>query len=254
MPATLLHELTGEIERVETPFNTVVARQRGQWVDLDVEGATFASWHPRYRLTGYSWDGISAAVALLPRPARSVLLLGLGGGTCLHQLRAFLPDARLVSVEIDPEIVALARRHMALDAVDVEVHIEDADAYLRRGRERFDAVLDDLYLTGPEDVVRAGVPAGERLELLRRRTQPAGLVAANLIVDEGHEAIRRQARRAFRESFDEVRVVRPPRGLNEILVGGRRLGDRQSVRRLSPAFPEEHDRKLWERISVRALR
>ncbi len=259
MPLPLMHEKADEIERVETPFNTVIARRRGPWIDLDVEGATFASWHPTRLLTGYSWDGLSAAAMLLGQPS-SVLLLGLGGGTCLHQLRALAPSARLVAIEIDPDVVGLARRHMKLDELDVEVHIVDADAFLASTGDRFDAVLDDLYLTGADDVVRERVPDGERLETLIARTVPGGLIAVNLIDDKGHKTVRRRARKAFREAFEDTKVVRPPRGLNEILVGRapggdaeRALATRHDLQPLRDRFGEDRDKGLWDRIAVKKL-
>ncbi|MFZ9889747.1 MAG: hypothetical protein ACO3JL_19805, partial [Myxococcota bacterium] len=83
--ARTMPRLRKEIERVSSPFNQLVARQVGERIDLDVEGATFATWHPRHLLTGYSWDALCAASLLRPAgPPRRVLLLGLGGGTVLR--------------------------------------------------------------------------------------------------------------------------------------------------------------------------
>ena len=94
-----------ELESITTPFNSVAARKIGERVDLEVEGATFATWHPKLVMTGYSWDALAVAALLRgDGPPTSILTLGLGGGTVTRQLRMLLPDVRLVGVEIDGAI------------------------------------------------------------------------------------------------------------------------------------------------------
>lgn len=265
MPATPspLSDATLRTSREATPvtsmttaFNTVAVRRTGERVDLEVEGATFATWHPKHCFTGYSWDALSAAALLRPAgPPASVLLLGLGGGTVTRQLRALLPDVRLVGVEIDAGVIELARTYMELDPQKVEVHVEDAYAFLERTRERFDVVLDDLFLTGPNDVVRSRVPQGETLALLRDRVAPGGLFVANLITDAGeHKSVRVASRKAFGDSFPVSRVVVPPRGLNEILVGGDDVLPRSALAAWGPKLADPYDRTRLSEIDVRLLK
>jgi precorrin-6B methylase 2 len=245
-----------DLETVTTPFNTVRVRRTGERVDLEVEGATFATWHPRHLLTGYSWDALTCGSLLRSDgPPASVLVLGLGGGTVTRQLRAALPTARLVGVEIDAGVVDLARRYMELDAQAVDVRVEDAYRFLAETSERFDAIVDDLFLTGPTDVVRSRVPAGETLDLLTSRLRDGGVLVANVITDLGeHRVVRQATRTAFLGRFAEVRVVAPPRGLNEIVVGGDRVLPRSSLDAWVPRFPDRHDRLRLAEVKVRLLR
>lgn len=252
--ARTMPRLREEIERVSTPYNEIIARRIGERVDLDVEGATFATWHPRHLLTGYSWDALTAACLLRDAgPPRSVLLLGLGGGTMLRQLRALVPEARAVAVEIDAGVVELARKYMELDTLGAEVVIDDAYAFIERCRERFDVVIDDLFLTGPDDVERAGVPEGYVLERMCALLEPGGVFAANLITDHGHRKVRRAARQAFLERFGIVRSVKPPRGLNEVLVGAEALAAPRDVRAYAERFREPRDRERWEQLRFERL-
>lgn len=247
--------LREEIERVSTPFNEIVARRVGERVDLDVEGATFATWHPRHLLTGYSWDALTAACLCHDDgPPASVLLLGLGGGTMLRQLRALVPDLRAVAVEIDPMVVELARNHMELDAIGAEVVIDDAYAFIEGCTERFDVVIDDLFLTGPHDVERSAVPEGHVLERMTALLTQGGVFAANLITDGGHRKVRRAAREAFLERFSTVRSVKPPRGLNEVLVGADSLAAPKLLREYADAFDEPTDKERWLQLSYSGLK
>lgn len=245
-----------ELESITTAYNTVAVRQAGERVDLEVEGATFATWHPRQLMTGFSWDALACGALLHGGgPPTSILVLGLGGGTVTRQLRALLPEARLVGVEIDAGIVDLARRYMHLDEQRVEAHIEDAYEYLARTTEKFDAILDDLFLTGPTDVVRTRVPDGSTLQLLRGRLAPGGVLVANLITDLGeHRSVRLAARRAFLGAFPSVRLVVPPRGLNEILVGGEDTRPRSVLDAYVGRFAEPHDQRRLREIVVKPLR
>ena len=246
---------TVEIETRVTPFNRVTANGVGERIDLDVEGATFATWHPERLFTGYSWDALAAGCLLGPAPPRSVLVLGLGGGTVTRQLRALLPQARLTGVEIDAGVIQLARRHMDLDAQGVSIHVGDAYRFLADSGDRFDAIIDDLFLTGPGDVVRSRVPAGETLALLRSRLAPEGVLVANFITDTGaHKLVRKSARAAFLDGFPSVRLVRPPRGLNEILVGGEATRPGSALDGHGALLSASYDRKRFREISVRLLR
>jgi spermidine synthase len=105
--------------------------------DFRVAGAVHAFHHRRRFLTGLVWDMLAAAALLGTREQpRSVLMLGLAGGTSLRILRHLLPACRFTAVEIDRDIVRLARRHMDLDATGVEIVVGDAYAWLRTNRRR----------------------------------------------------------------------------------------------------------------------
>jgi spermidine synthase len=248
-------ERTVELETVRTPFNLVRARRVGERVDLDVEGATFATWHPTQVMSGYSWDALSCAALLAPKPPRSVLLLGLGGGTVTRQLRTFLPQARLVGVEIDAGVVGLARKYMGLDQQGVEAHVTDAYEFLAGTDERFDVILDDLFLCGPTDVVRTRVPQGETLALFREHLTEDGVLCANLITDTGdHAPVRAASRKAFVDAFEQVRIVTPPRGLNEVLVGGAKTKPKSALAPYAATLTNAFDRARLREVGVTLAR
>ena len=149
---------------------------------LRIDGSFASTWQPGRETTGSVWDGIAAGLlALPPARRRSVLLLGLGGGSAARVVRAIAPRARIVGVEIDPAVVRLARRWFELDALGVEVVIGDAARFLARTRARFDAVLEDVF-TG--EARRLAKPPGFPLPALahvRRALRPGGVVVCNTL-------------------------------------------------------------------------
>jgi len=151
------------------------------------------------------WDAIAApALAIEGRRAPRVLLLGYGGGSAARIVRALHPQARIVGVEVDPDVVAAAREHFDVDALGVELHTGDARAFLRRAHvrarrraaERYDLILEDVFV-GRGDLVRKPDwiphPAHDQARACLR---PGGVLVANTIDEAGR--IQAALRTAFR--------------------------------------------------------
>lgn len=224
-------------------------------VEFRVAGAVHAFHHRRRFLTGLVWDMLAAAALLGKRhEPRSLLMLGLAGGTTLRILRHLLPACRFTAVDIDGEIVRLARRHMALDRIGVDVIVGDAYEWLRTNRRTFDVVIDDIYLAGRTDVFRPQAMDGRLLQNLRRCVAPGGVLAVNLVTGAGHRGTQSATRRILRQAFADVRSVTSPAAMNEVLVAGDGVATVRRLRERKDAFPEASDRAHWKKISVRRIR
>jgi spermidine synthase len=178
-------------------------------------------------------------------------MLGLAGGTTLRVLRHLLPGIELTAVEIDPHIVALAREHMRLDELELDVHIGDAYEWLRHSRRQFDVVIDDVYGVTPDDVVRPGFYDASISDAIVARVSPGGLFIANLVTGRGHRRLQSAFRAFFRATFPCVRSVTTPAGANEALVGGAGVLSGRSLGSWRGRLASDRDRSLWQRIRVR---
>ena len=222
--------------------------------EFRVAGAVHAFHHRRRFLTGLVWDMLAAAALLGTRvEPRSVLMLGLAGGTSLRTLRHLLPACRFTAIDIDGEIVRLARRHMALDATGVEVVIGDAYQWLRKNRRTFDVVIDDIYLAGRADVFRPQAMDRRLLDSLHRCVAPGGVLAVNLVTGHGHRTVQSATRHILREAFADVRTVTSPRAMNEVLVAGQAVATARRLRKWDAAFAEASDRAYWRKVAVRRI-
>jgi len=217
--------------RAKKTRSRVQVRRTRRGLELRVDG-TLASARPSGAGgAGPVWDALAlSALALPPERRRSVLIVGLGGGSVARVIRGLAPHARIVGVEIDREVVAAARAHLGLDALGVEVILGDALSVLRRERRRFDLVIEDAFV-GPTRTIRKpeGFPE-PLLALAWQRLTPGGVVACNTI----HEgpAIAAALRR-YAPSLLAIHV----RGFwNRILVGGAQL-DAAALRRAAAAAP-----------------
>jgi len=213
------------------------------------------AFHHRHRfLTGLVWDMMAAAALLGKREEpRSLLMLGLAGGTSLRTLRHLLPQCRFTAIDIDGEIVRLARRHMALDALGAEVIIGDAYEWLRKNHRTFDVVVDDIYLAGRTDVFRPQSMDRRLLDTLRRCVAPGGVLAVNLVTGRGHRTTQSATRRLLREHFPEVLSVTSPEALNEVLVAGDYVATARRLGKWTASFSEPRDRAYWRKIAVRRI-
>lgn len=172
------------------PISRIEVRESVRGRELCVDG-TFASlWRPGRATTGSVWDALAAPLLSLPHGrCGSVLLLGLGGGSAARLARALLPDARIVGVERDPQVIKAAREHFELDALGLEVVLADARSYLVRGKEKFDAVLEDVFVGSGRKVCKPDWLPEPGLALAARRLRPGGVLATNSL-DEAPRAVR----------------------------------------------------------------
>jgi spermidine synthase len=128
-------------------------------------------------------------VELVPwlRPgAQSALLIGLGGG--LHARALELYGIAVIAVEIEPEVVRIARERFG---VTCEVAIGDGRDFLERDARRFDAVILDAFAGAdlPEHLFTR-----EAFAAIASRLGPGGILAVHLMGSPEHPAIRAVAR------------------------------------------------------------
>jgi spermidine synthase len=128
------------------------------------------------------------AFVLAREPVRRVLILGGGEGATLREVLRFPEVERCVMVDIDPELVALCRRHLpewsagAFDDPRAELRFEDARQLLERTAsrgERYDLIVGDLpeaEIGGPLEALYSA----SAFELIRRCLSPSGIYAGQV--------------------------------------------------------------------------
>lgn len=238
-------------EVVHTHHQTLEIWKSTLATEFRVQGAVHAAYHQRRFLTGLAWDMIAASVLLgKNHPPRSVLMLGLAGGTAFRIVRQLLPDCQLTAIDIDPEIVELARRHMDLDALGIEVIFGDAYAWLATNRRSFDVVIDDIYLAGKTDVFRPRAWDDGLLAHLQQAVAPGGLLAVNLVTGEGHRTMQSFTRRVLRGAFPVVRKIQSIQAMNEVLVAGDFVATGRRLLPYENSFSDWRDREFWRRLQV----
>lgn len=239
----------------ETRFQKVSVWKSALATEFRVAGAIHASFHRKRFLTGLAWDLIAAGALLHPsgKPA-SILMLGVAGGTALRTLCHLLPEAALTGIDLDGELIELARRETALCETGAEIIIADAYAWMKSNDRKFDVIIDDLYLAGDDDVFRAEQCDGDWLSLTKRSLAPGGILAINLVTGSGHRVKQSETRKRICGRFPSVRSLRTEESMNEILIAGEHVAAGAVLQKHLGAFTDWRDRMFWNRIKVRKLK
>ncbi len=163
-------------------------------------------------------------LALSEEPRR-FLVVGLGGGTLPMFLRKYYPNAVIDAVDIDPDVVDVARRFFGFrEDGRMNAHVSDGRRFVEKTRQPYDVIFLDAFGA-------AGIPphltTQEFLEAVRRAVAPSGIVVANLW---GHSANRLYGSmvRTYQEVFDELLILDVRGASNMILLA---LPRKQSLSR-----------------------
>ena len=94
------------------------------------------------------------------------------------RVRALLPaDARSTRVEIDGELTDIGRRYFDMRGPRLRTHTADARPFLRRTKQRYDAIFVDAYR---QPYIPFYLATREFFELARDRLRPGGVVLVNV--------------------------------------------------------------------------
>lgn len=120
---------------------------------------------------------LPACLAFMPDPER-VLIVGLGGGTLPRFLHAHFPEMQIDVVEIDADVVSVAREHCGFaEDARLRVIVDDGRDFIENCGGGYDAIILDSFDT---DAIPAHLATLEFLGAVRKALSPAGIVAANV--------------------------------------------------------------------------
>ncbi|MBI3576727.1 class I SAM-dependent methyltransferase [Candidatus Gottesmanbacteria bacterium] len=86
---------------------------------------------------------------------RSVLVLGVGGGSVIYLLREYYPEAKIVGLDIDQTMIEIGKKYFGLDQVkNLSFVCQDAEQFVAK-KKKFDLVVVDLFIgTDVPELVR----------------------------------------------------------------------------------------------------
>lgn len=155
-----------------------------------------------------------ASLALCEQPRR-ILIVGLGGGTLPMFLRHYYPDAEIDVVDIDPEVVFVAKQYFGFrEDSRLRAHVGDGREFIERYRQPYDLIFLDAYSS---DSVPAHLTTYEFLRAVRRAVKPNGVVVGN-VWSRASNRLYDSMIRTYREVFDELCVLTVPHAGNRILL------------------------------------
>ncbi len=120
-----------------------------------------------------------AALYLKPAP-RSVLIIGLGGGTLPRALAQILPGVRINVVEIDPAVIKVANKYFSFTP-DKSLQVTELDGrvFVKRAlreQQRYDLIMLDAF---DHEYIPEHLLTEEFLREVQGLLAPGGVLAAN---------------------------------------------------------------------------
>jgi spermidine synthase len=167
---------------------------------------------------------IADVLAEQPAGPLDVLHLGLGGGSLPRHLAVVRPGSRSTALEVDPQLPAIGRDELGLEAVpDLEIVVADARTGIAElPDDSYDVVVGDAF---GGRAVPWHLTTVEMVEQVRRVLRPGGFYALN-VIDQPPLAFARAETATLLRSFEDVAVLAGPgvlageEGGNLVLVAG----------------------------------
>jgi len=168
----------------ESAYHYIQVIQVGTKTELILnEGqAVHSIYDSQNLLTRGPWDYMLIADSFQPSQAtepqpKSVAILGLAGGTAARQYTAaFGQQVQITGVEIDPEILAVARRYFHLDEPNVHQVASDARYWLNTQAGHYDVIIMDAYR---QPYIPFHLTTREFFSEVRGHLNPGGVAVVN---------------------------------------------------------------------------
>ncbi len=142
----IFERLKGEkIIRSEKDQNKVLTLTKGpDGLSVKFNGITYSRIAPNRIFTGSYWDYFTPLPLLFEKP--EILMIGLGGGTIVHQLiKLYGKKTKMDVVEIDPKMVELSKDFIGKDINKINLLIDDGIKFLRRNDKKYNLLFLDAY-------------------------------------------------------------------------------------------------------------
>jgi spermidine synthase len=132
------------------------------------------------RLVMYYSRLMFAGFLFVPEPKR-VLVVGLGGGTLSRVTAHYFPEAKVDSVELDPQVVTVAEKYFLFrEGGNNKVYVRDGRVHIKslvRRKAQYDIIMLDAFRGG---YIPYHLTTKEFLQECRTILSPGGVVVANL--------------------------------------------------------------------------
>jgi len=172
------------ITRRESRYNTIYVRRDDGYVSMQFgineRRFTESLYNPRDpRELPVEYTRYMTVSLLYPRQLTNVLEIGLGGGRTANYLHLHMPQLNITSVELDPEVIALARQYFGVRTNDrFRIVEQDGRMFLRRaGNARYDIIMVDAYRG---TFVPFHLLTREFFQTAKSKLAPGGVLAQNI--------------------------------------------------------------------------
>ncbi len=174
---------------------------------------------------------LPACLAFFPKPAR-VLIVGLGGGSLPRFLHAQFQEVTVDVVEIDAEVVKVAREFCGLvEDERLRVFVDDGRDFIEDCVGAYDVIILDSF---DADSIPAHLATLEFLHAVQKALTPQGIVIAN-VWGPTFNPIYAEMLATYRAAFADVYILDVPAPGTKLFVGLRERREMECVQLIAAA-------------------
>ncbi|HEU5377443.1 MAG TPA: fused MFS/spermidine synthase [Ktedonobacteraceae bacterium] len=206
----------------ESAYNYIQVVNVGHETQLILnEGVGIHSiYDPDNSLTGGPWDYFLDAPyfnnpPFTPQQVRNVCVIGLGAGTIPRELTAAYGPISIDGVELDGEIVNLARQHFHMNEPNLHVIVQDGRYYLQTTQKKYDEIGIDAY---QQPYVPFQLATKEFFQEVRSHLTPTGVAVINAGRTNTDLRLVEALAQTMHAVFPNVYIVDTARFTNSIII------------------------------------
>lgn len=150
-------------------------------------------------------DFFHLALAIQPAAMRT-LVIGLGGGSVVKRMWRDYPEMCVDAVELDPEVIDVARRFFSLpDDPRIRVIVADGRTFVETAPDTYDIVIVDAF---DDDRIPLPLTTEQFMRAVRDHLSEDGVVAYNVIgsISGDHSRLFRSLHRTLSNTWRNVWV------------------------------------------------
>lgn len=210
--------LANVIYETESAYNFIqVLDENGVRLLTVNEGQAYQSvYYPNtIRLGGY-WDLFLVTPFLTSTQApRSLLVVGLAGGTVARQFSQVYPQIQMDGIEIDPDIVRVGREWFGMNEPNLNVMIGDGRAALLSSAAKYDVIVVDAYR---QPYIPFQLATVEYYRELATHLTPRGVIAINAARTPTDDRLVRAISATVKQVLPTVLLLEYPNDTNTIVL------------------------------------
>ena len=203
----------------QSPYNAIVVTEDGEgmrtlWFEKDgVRQSVVKVGDPDHIELPYA-RAMPAGLALVDKPRR-VLIVGLGGGTIPGFLHKHYPDITIDVVDIDPDVVDVAKRYFGFrEDATLHAYVDDGRRFIETCRDPYDVIFLDAF---GSDSIPYHLATREFIEAVRRALTPGGIAVGNVWSSYSNPLYDSMVR-TYQEVFDDLYILDVRGAGNKILL------------------------------------
>lgn len=240
-----IKEYPGQVYETESAYNyiQVVRRDDCNYLLLN-EGQAYHSYYcrgghvPRISVWSIMLAAPYFADSVEWPPIENMAVVGLAGGTIPKQFTRVFGPLPVDGIELDPEIIEVARQYFALSEPNMNVIVGDGRYQLNRLEERYDLITIDAYKV---PYIPWHLTTQQFFEETRERLTDRGVVAVNVGRVPGDRRLVDAMTATLLTVFPSVHAIDVPGALNTILVATVQETSAENLRRNLQALPDGVD-------------